>query len=209
MKLINTSTVCVNTLTVTGQRGRALLRVFPNAYPADRYLATRELGDDSPVDYVQVRNTIHIVYMLSLTSHQTSTSIQHDGGPPFVLRFSNEDELTFTFNCSIRQQSAPRRSSMSHVPSTTYPIDSHISGLTFIFAPNAREVDNLVTREFHADPNIHKNPNFQLVGDFSTAGAAATQVQWSWKWKPPKLAEDTGGGWHTACSVSDSRLAHD
>lgn len=93
---------------------------------------------------------------------------------------------------------------MSHVPSTAYPIDSHISGLTFIFAPNAREVDNLVTREFHADPNIHKNPNFQLVGDFSTAGAAVAQVQWSWKWKPPKLAEDTGGGWHTACSVSES-----
>lgn len=61
MKLINISTVCVNTLTVTGQRGRALLRVSPNAYPADRYLATRELGDDTPVDYVQVRNTIHVV----------------------------------------------------------------------------------------------------------------------------------------------------
>ncbi len=25
--------------------------------------------------------------------------------------------------------------------------------------------------------------------------------EWTWKWKPPKQAEDKGGGWRNSCSV--------
>lgn len=79
--------------------------------------------------------------------------------------------------------------------------DTNITGLTFAYASNSREVDNLVTREFHADPNLHKNNNVDLVGDYSTSGNASVTFEWTWKWKPPKPAEDRGGGWRNSCSV--------
>lgn len=79
-------------------------------------------------------------------------------------------------------------------------VDTSITGLTFAYAPNAKELDNLVTREFHADPNLHKNSNVQLVGDFSTDGTSSVQFDWSWKWRPPKIMEDKGGGWRNSCS---------
>jgi hypothetical protein len=31
-----------------------LLQLTPNALPAARYVATRDVGDDSPIEYVQV-----------------------------------------------------------------------------------------------------------------------------------------------------------
>jgi Arf-GAP with SH3 domain, ANK repeat and PH domain-containing protein len=66
-----------------------------------------------------------------------------------------------------------------------------------------------VTREFHADPNLHKNSNVELVGDFSTGGSASVTFEWSWKWKPPKSAEDRGGGWRNCCSfVEYDQRAH-
>lgn len=80
-------------------------------------------------------------------------------------------------------------------------MDSVINGLTFVFASSSKELDNLVTREFHANPNLHKNPLVELVGDYSTGGSASVQFQWSWKWAPPKSNEDRGGGWRTSCSV--------
>lgn len=79
--------------------------------------------------------------------------------------------------------------------------DTNITGLTFAYASNSREVDNLVTREFHADPNLHKNNNVELVGDYSTSGSASVSFEWTWKWKPPKSIEDKGGGWRNSCSV--------
>ena len=57
-----------------------------------------------------------------------------------------------------------------------------------------------MTTEFHADPNIQNNPNVSLLGDFSTNRAPSIQVSYVWKWKPPKTAEDAGGGWRTNCS---------
>lgn len=58
-----------------------------------------------------------------------------------------------------------------------------------------------MTREFHADPNLHKNPNVQLVGDYTTGGSQSVSFEWSWKWRPPKAQEDKGGGWRNTCSV--------
>ena len=79
-----------------------------------------------------------------------------------------------------------------------------INGLTYVSASTAREVETLVTREFHADPNLHKNANVQLVGDYSTGGSPSVSFEWSWKWRPPKPTEDRGGGWRNNCSVGSA-----
>lgn len=87
--------------------------------------------------------------------------------------------------------------------------DTIIKGLTFITAPTPRELETLLTREFNADPNLHRNPNVDLVGDYSTNGLAQEQFEWSWKWRPPKLIEDKGGGWKNSCSfVEYDQRAH-
>jgi len=84
---------------------------------------------------------------------------------------------------------------------TSSLIDTSISGLTYVYASNLKEVENLVTREFHADPNLHRNANVALVGDYSTGGSPSVSFEWTWKWKPPKPTEDKGGGWRNSCSV--------
>ena len=61
-------------------------------------------------------------------------------------------------------------------------------------------MDTLITREFHADPNLHKNSNVQFIGDFATSGSPAVTYEWHWQWKPPKSFEDKGGGWRNSCS---------
>ena len=71
--------------------------------------------------------------------------------------------------------------------------------LTAVKASTAKDVETLVTREFHADPNLHKNANVQLVGDYSTGGSQSVSFEWSWKWRPPKTEEK--GGWRNSCSV--------
>lgn len=58
-------------------------------------------------------------------------------------------------------------------------------------------------REFHADPNLHKNSNVELVGDYSTGGSPSVRFDWSWKWRPPKTTEDRGGGWRNTCSFAE------
>jgi len=78
-------------------------------------------------------------------------------------------------------------------------VDTLINGLTFAFASNSKDLENLVTREFHADPNLHKNSNVELVGDYSTGGSSSVRFDWSWKWKPPRMTEDRGGGWRNTC----------
>lgn len=78
-----------------------------------------------------------------------------------------------------------------------------------MFASSSKELENLVTREFHANPNLHKNPLVELVGDYSTGGSPSVQFRWSWKWQPPKTNEDRGGGWRTSCSfVEYDQRAH-
>lgn len=79
-------------------------------------------------------------------------------------------------------------------------VDTSLKGLTFAHASNVKELDNLVTREFHANPNLQNNSNVQHVGNFTTAGNPSIQFDWSWKWRPPRQSEDKGGGWRNCCS---------
>ncbi|KAI1213924.1 centaurin beta [Annulohypoxylon truncatum] len=117
--------------------------------------------------------------------------------PNFLLKLNNDDELIFNFTFVIRQEDGGAG------------IDTHINGLTYVYASTNRDLENLVTREFHADPNLHKNANVELVGDYTTGGSASVTFEWSWKWKPPKGTEDGGGGWRNVCSfVEYDQRAH-
>ena len=117
----------------------------------------------------------------------------HANGPVFLLKVTNEEDLFFNFTFIVRRQQDGSNPAV--------PVNTNIKGLSFVSGSNPREVQNLLTREFEADVNIHKNPNVALVGDFSTDGSPSVTFQWSWKWKAPKAAEDKGGGWRNSCSV--------
>ena len=80
-------------------------------------------------------------------------------------------------------------------------IDTMINSLTFMFGSNHKDLETLMTREFNADPNLHKNPNVELVGDYTTGGSPIEQFEWAWKWRPPKVERDKGEGWRNSCSV--------
>ena len=125
--------------------------------------------------------------------------------PSFLLRLNNDDELFFNFSIVIRQ--IPPNTAASPLESAT---DSNINGLTFIFASNSKDLDVLVTREFHADPNLHKNSNVELVGaELSTRGSPSIQLDYTWKWRPPKQSEDKGAGWRNTCTfVEYDQRAH-
>ena len=128
------------------------------------------------------------ILMPSQDSDSTSAST-----PQLLLRLNNDDELHFRFTIIMRSPQT------AHTPDAK-SADTSITGLTFAFASNQRELDTLVTREFQADPNLHRNANVELVGDFSTNGNPSVQFDWMWKWRPPKTPEDKGGGWKNTCS---------
>lgn len=115
-----------------------------------------------------------------------------------LLRLDVEDDLDFRFTFVTRQTTLPQAVPPNGASPTT--ADTFINGLTFAYAPSLRDLDTLVTREFHADPNLHKNSNVQLVGDFATNGSSSVEYEWSWRWRPPKPSEDKGGGWRHTCS---------
>lgn len=116
------------------------------------------------------------------------------------MRIDNEDELDFHFTFVTRQAQSSAQTQTSSNTANLGASDVSISGLTFAHASNPKDLDTLVTREFHADPNLHKNSNVQLIGDYSTNGNSAIQYDWSWKWRPPKASEDRGGGYRNSCS---------
>jgi Arf-GAP/SH3 domain/ANK repeat/PH domain-containing protein len=123
-----------------------------------------------------------------------------------MLRLSNDEELTFNFTFIIRQtQTGNAASSTVNGVASSMPevVDTNLMGLTFAHASNSKELDNLITREFHANPNLQNNSNVQLIGDYSTGGSPSVSFDWSWTWKPPKLMEDKGGGWRNSCSFLD------
>jgi Arf-GAP/SH3 domain/ANK repeat/PH domain-containing protein len=126
--------------------------------------------------------------------------------PVFILKLNNDEELTFNFTFVIRQTAQLSSNINGAQDDTNSQVDTAVNGLTYVSASTAKEVETLVTREFHADPNLHKNANVQLVGDFSTGGSSSVSFDWSWKWRPPKSTEDRGGGWRNNCSVSGLRL---
>lgn len=47
-------TVTISALSVSNSRRRTILSVAPNAFPATRIFASRDLGDNAIVEYVQV-----------------------------------------------------------------------------------------------------------------------------------------------------------
>ncbi|KJZ76735.1 hypothetical protein HIM_04071 [Hirsutella minnesotensis 3608] len=175
------SRLTISSLVVTNPRKRSSLNIVSNAFPANRLSVSRPTGDVSPIEYVQ----------------DPDPSSASNGLPAFLLKLSNDDELIFTFTFVMRQLTG---SNVATADSSTPPIDTSISGLTFVCASTSREVENLVTREFHADPNLHKNANVDLVGDYTTNGSPLVSFEWTWKWKPPRALEDRGGGWRNSCS---------
>ncbi|KAK4105545.1 ArfGap-domain-containing protein [Parathielavia hyrcaniae] len=181
----------ISSAVIASPKRRTSINIVPNAFPATRVSASRPSGDSTPLEFV-------------LDTDQTSPG----AGPGFLLKLSNEDDLVFTFTFVIRQSQNIIQNQAGSIETVT-PVDAHINGLTFVFASNPREVENLVTREFHADPNLHKNANVALVGSYSTEGSASVTFDWTWRWKPPKSNEDRGGGWRNSCSfVEYDQRAH-
>ncbi|KAF7712194.1 Arf GTPase activating protein [Penicillium ucsense] len=175
-------------VTISNSR-RRLLTLTPNAFPATRFTAKRDPGDDTPIEYIQDPDA-------------PSTA----PFPSFLLRLSNDDELIFTFTFVLRQtQTGNVAGSTVNGVSTSLPevLDTVVTGLTFAHASNAKELDNLITREFHANPNLQNNSNVQLIGNYSTEGSPSVSFDWLWQWKPPKVTEDRGGGWRNSCSFLD------
>ena len=169
----------IASLTITNSKGLTLLNFVPNHHPATRILARKDAGDESLVEFVQ-----------------DPESTPASPSPPFLLRINYEDELNFDFSFIIR---GPQ-----HLAGTAaLPGDTHVTGLTFAHASTLRDLDTLITREFHADPNLHKNPNVELLGDYTTTGVGSVRFDWSWKWKPPRTLEDKGAGWRNACCFAE------
>lgn len=49
------SIVSIASVTISNPR-RRLLTLSPNAFPAARFVAKRDAGDDTPIEYIQVRS---------------------------------------------------------------------------------------------------------------------------------------------------------
>lgn len=170
------SRLTLKSLVVFNARRKVVLNISPDAYPATRFSARKDHGDDTPVSYVQ---------------DPDSTSLH------FLPRLDLEDELDFRFTFIVRQSTS---SSTAPTQTSGAATDTNITGLTFAYASNTKELDTLVTREFHADPNLHKNSNVQFIGDYNTNGSPSIEFDWHWRWKPPKPTPDRGGGWRHSCS---------
>nr|pir hypothetical protein B14D6.480 [imported] - Neurospora crassa [Neurospora crassa] len=171
---------------------RTSINIVPNAFPATRASVSRSLGDNTPIEFVQ---------------EDQDTESTGPGCPPtFLLKLTNDDELVFTFTFVVRQTHQVLQNAAGALE-TLGPTDTQINGLTFVYGSTPREVENLLTREFEADPNLHKNANVELVGVYATDGSPSVSFEWTWKWKPPKPTEDKGGGWRNFCSVCVSPIA--
>ncbi|KAL8706140.1 MAG: hypothetical protein Q9201_000775 [Fulgogasparrea decipioides] len=175
----------IASLIVTNSRQKVILSITPNAFPASRITAKRDPSDEGLIEYIQ-----------DPEPHAPASP------PSFLLRLNNDDELFFNFTFIVRQGE-------STVSNAANPTDTFINGLTFAFASTSKDLENLVTREFHMDPNLHKNSNVELVSDIMTGGSPSVQLDWTWKWRPPKMLEDKGGGWRNICSfVEYDQRAH-
>ncbi|KAF3176519.1 hypothetical protein TWF788_008005 [Orbilia oligospora] len=170
----------ITSLVVTNSRKKPIVSITPNAFPSTRAVAKKEIGDDALVEYVQ--------------DPYVATQ-----SPGILLKLTNEDELNFDFTFVARQ----RRDEAGTAT------DTNITGLTFILASNHRELDDLVTREFHADPNLHKHANVDFLGDYSTGGSPSVSFTWSWKWRPPKGVPEKSSGYRNTCAfVEYDQRAH-
>ncbi|EEQ88761.2 ARF GTPase activator [Blastomyces dermatitidis ER-3] len=180
--------LAIASVIISNSRGNVLLTITTNSFPSTKVIPKRDSGDDRPIEYIQ-------------DPESPSTGL-----PSFLLKLYNDDELNFCFTFYVRQGQARQLApSTTNGVATCLPetIDTVLTGLTFAHASNSRDLDNLVTREFHANPNLQNNSNVKHVGNFSTSGDPSIQFDWSWKWKPPRQAEDRGGGWRNCCSFLD------
>ncbi|KAF3914693.1 hypothetical protein AA313_de0206164 [Arthrobotrys entomopaga] len=170
----------VTSLVITNAKRRTILSLTPNAFPSTRAVAKKEIGDDTLIEYVQ-------------------DPYPNTQGSGILLKLTNEDELNFEFTFVARQ----RREESGAV------VDTNITGLTFILASNHRELDDLVTREFHADPNLHKHANVDFLGVYSTGGSPSVSFTWNWKWRPPKGVAEKASGYRNTCAfVEYDQRAH-
>ncbi|KAG9248521.1 centaurin beta [Calycina marina] len=175
----------ISSLIVSNSKRRTLLHCSPNAFPATRVSATKDIGENSIVEYVQDPEPL-----------PTSPN----SAPTFLLKLNNEEELMFTFTFIIRKPVQPTTTTTSTQEAGTSSAETIIKGLTYVAGSNPREVETLVTREFQHDPNLHNHANVELIGDYGSEGSQSVSFQWSWKWRPPKATEDRGGGWRNTCS---------
>ncbi|KAK6357599.1 hypothetical protein TWF718_001907 [Orbilia javanica] len=170
----------ITSLVVTNAKKKPIVSITPNAFPSTRAVAKKEIGDDALIEYVQDP------YIATQS-------------PGILLKLTNEDELNFDFTFVARHR-------RDEAGTTT---DTNITGLTFILASNHRELDDLVTREFHADPNLHKHANVEFLGDYSTGGSPSVSFTWSWKWRPPKGVGEKSSGYRNTCAfVEYDQRAH-
>ncbi|KAK6535963.1 hypothetical protein TWF281_000212 [Arthrobotrys megalospora] len=170
----------ITSLVVTNAKKKTIVSIAPNAFPSTRAVTKKEAGDDALVEYVQ-------------------DPYVNAQSPGILLKLTNEDELNFDFTFVARQ----RRDEAGTAT------DTNITGLTFILATNHRELDDLVTREFHADPNLHKHANVDFLGDYSTGGSPSVSFTWSWKWRPPKGVVEKSSGYRNTCAfVEYDQRAH-
>ncbi|KAK1782040.1 hypothetical protein QBC45DRAFT_18785 [Copromyces sp. CBS 386.78] len=172
----------ISSLVISSPRKRTSINIVPNAFPATRASVSRSMGENTPIEFVQ------------------DTESAGPGCPPtFLLKLTNDDELVFSFTFVVRQTHQVVQNAAGALE-TLGLTDTQINGLTFVYGSTPREVENLLTREFEADPNLHKNANVELVGVYATDGSPSVSFEWTWKWKPPKPTEDKGGGWRNFCS---------
>jgi len=137
---------------------------------------------------------------LSSNIQKDPESLSSNSHPEFLLKLPNDEDLIFNLNLSLRQSVVSNDSLNSTPADARHVYDTTISGLTFIFASSTKDIEQLVTRDFRTDPNIQKHPNVFVLGDYSTSGASTVSIPYTWKWSPPRSAEDIGGGWRTSCS---------
>ena len=52
-------TVSIASLTVINSKGKILLNVVPNVYPATRIIARKDYSDESLVEYIQVKGILN------------------------------------------------------------------------------------------------------------------------------------------------------
>ncbi|KAI5304257.1 hypothetical protein KEM56_006688 [Ascosphaera pollenicola] len=173
----------IASLSITNSIGRTLVSLSSGDYPASAVSAKCSPSDDALIEFVQDPDV---------------TSIP----PHFLLRLNCAQELYFHFTFAIRQtDSQPSVATVNGVTgSLSQTTDTSVTGLTFAHASNSKELDNLITREFHANPNLQNNSNVQFIGDFNTAGCPSHTFNWTWKWTPPRHVDDKARGWRNSCS---------
>jgi hypothetical protein len=151
----------------------------------------------------------HAIYEAPLPLHEHGLSLGN-GQAEAVLRTLGKDPHAYVALMEAQQTYALLTVDYAFDPKTDVS-DHYRAGIVEQGAASAGHVVGILTEEranaayeSELDPNLHKNNNVDLVGDYSTSGNASVTFEWTWKWKPPKPAEDRGGGWRNSCSVWSS-----